>query len=546
MTEQNHHANFSLGRQFYRLRIYLFTLLFPKHERNKLASFINDFIIVMIVLSSFAVILESIDYIADHFAQEMKWFDEFSMIIFTIEYVGRIVCGGLRPQLIGKRFATLRYAFTPMALLDLIVILPFFIPIHGMLDLRFLRLIRLLRLAKLARFIVPIWKDFLHINKDRTFRQKVHSALNRNIYSGEMHDLIDITLGGIIFLSVIAVMLESVEAIHEFMAPEFIVFDTFSVAVFSVEYLARLYCCVEDPEYEHPVFGRLKYMLTPTAMIDLLAVLPFYLVYFVQMDLRFLRVVRLMRLLKFTRYNKAMNMLGEVVSEQLPALSTTLFILAITTIFAASLVYLFEHDAQPDKFTSIPEATYWAVITLLSVGYGDIYPVTPVGQFLTMIITVMGLGLVALPTGILASGFTAKMNQQNEDFQKMVDQKVSDGALTPTEKIELDIEASTMGLSKTREKRLEADELSAVQREQQEDFILKAGLAQQSVAGLSEAEASAQMKAELAEQRSMSVGEFEAFLALVDRLSLSEKSRLVARVAQDMAQRIDGAPGKSG
>ena len=186
------------------------------------------------------------------------------------------------------------------------------------------------------------------------------------------------------------------------------------------------------------------------------------------------------------------------------------------------------------------------MITLLSVGYGDIYPVTPVGQFLTMIITVMGLGLVALPTGILASGFTAKMNQQNEDFQKMVDQKVSDGALTPTEKIELDIEASTMGLSKTREKRLEADELSAVQREQQEDFILKAGLAQQSVAGLSEAEASAQMKAELAEQRSMSVGEFEAFLARVDRLSLSEKSRLVARVAQDMAQRIDGAPGKSG
>jgi voltage-gated potassium channel len=286
-------------------------------------------------------------------------------------------------------------------------------------------------------------------------------------------------------------------------------------------------------------------MMTPSAMIDLLAVLPFYLVYFVQIDLRFLRVVRLIRLLKFTRYNKAMNMLSEVVSEQLPALSTTLFILAITTIFAASLVYLFEHEAQPDKFTSIPEATYWAVITLLSVGYGDLYPITPAGQFLTMIITVMGLGLVALPTGILASGFTEKMRQQNEDFQKLVDQKVSDGSLTPREKIELDIEASTMGFSKARETKLESEELSAVLREQQEDAILKAGMGQEgSAQDLSGA--AAVMKAELAEQRSMSVSDFETLLARVDRLSVSEKSRLMARVAQDLAQRIDGAPGQSG
>jgi voltage-gated potassium channel len=414
-----------------------------------------------------------------------------------------------------------------------------------MVDLRFLRLIRLLRLAKLARFIVPIWTDFLHINQGRTFRQKIHAALNRNVYSGEMHDLVDITLGVVIFLSVLAVMLESVESIHEFMAAEFIIFDTFSVAVFSLEYLCRLYSCVEEKEYEHPVIGRLKYMMTPSAMIDLLAVLPFYLVYFVQIDLRFLRVVRLMRLLKFTRYNKAMNMLSEVVSEQMPALSTTLFILAITTIFAASLVYLFEHEAQPDKFTSIPEATYWAVITLLSVGYGDLYPITPAGQFLTMIITVMGLGLVALPTGILASGFTEKMRQQNEDFQKLVDQKVSDGSLTPREKIELDIEASTMGFSKARETKLETEELSAVLREQQEDAILKAGMGQdgsaQDLSG-----AAAVMKAELAEQRSMSVSDFESLLARVDRLSVSEKSRLMARVAQDLAQRIDGAPGQSG
>ncbi|NDB68464.1 MAG: hypothetical protein EB015_10775, partial [Methylocystaceae bacterium] len=382
MTEHHPHDHYTVGHHLYRVRLFLFTLLFPRHDRNRLATFINDFILVMIVLSSFAIILESIDFIENNFSNEMKWFDEFSLFVFTIEYVARLICGGLRPQFIGKRFATLRYALTPMALLDLIVILPFFLPIHGMVDLRFLRLIRLLRLMKLARFIVPIWQDFLHLNKERSFRQKIYSALNRDIYSGQMHDLVDITLGLVIFLSVGAVMLESVASIHESMAQEFIIFDTFSVAVFSLEYILRVYSCVENPEYEDPVSGRLKYMATPSAIIDLLAVLPFYLVYFVQVDLRFLRVVRLMRLLKFTRYNKAMSMLTEVVMEQLPALSTTLFILIIMIVFAASIVYLFEHEAQPDKFTSIPEATYWAVITLLSVGYGDIYPVTPVGQFL--------------------------------------------------------------------------------------------------------------------------------------------------------------------
>jgi voltage-gated potassium channel len=404
-----------------------------------------------------------------------------------------------------------------------------------MVDLRFLRLIRLIRLVKLARFIVPIWTDFLHINKGRTLRQKIYSALNRDVYSGDMHALVDITLGLIIFLSVIAVMLESVAGVHEFMAAEFILFDTFSVAVFSLEYILRLYCCVENPDTEDSFVGRLKYMLTPTAIIDLLAILPFYLVYFVQIDLRFLRVIRLMRLLKFTRYNKAMNMLTEVVMEQLPALSTTLFILMIMIVFAASIVFLFEHEAQPDKFTSIPEATYWAVITLLSVGYGDIYPVTPVGQFLTMLITIIGLGLVALPTGILASGFTEKMRQQTEEYKQLLEEKVSDGTLTQKEKIELSIEASSLGLSKIRQRELQAEELSAIEREQKEDAFLVASGSTLPLRPIN---------TELSDDRSMPVSDFETLMTHVSRLSLQEKSRLMARLAEEMARRIDVASDK--
>lgn len=530
MTEHHHHENYTIGHHLYRVRLYLFTILFPRHDRNQTASFINNFIIVMIVLSSLAIVLESIDFIEKNFSTEMKWFDNFSLTIFTIEYIARLICGGFRPQFIGKRFATLRYALTPMALLDLIVILPFFLPIHGVVDLRFLRLIRLLRLVKLARFIVPIWKDFLHLNKERTIRQKIYSALNRDVYSGEMHDLVDIALSLVIFLSVIAVMLESVAGVHEFMAEEFIIFDTFSVIVFSIEYILRLYSCVENPDYEEPIAGRLKYMMTPTAIIDLLAVLPFYLVYFVQVDLRFLRVVRLMRLLKFTRYNKAMNMLTEVVLEQLPALSTTLFILLIMIVFAASIVYLFEHDAQPDKFSSIPEATYWAVITLLSVGYGDIYPVTPVGQFLTMLITIVGLGLVALPTGILASGFTEKMRQQTDEYKQLLEQKVSDGVLTRKEQIELSIEASSLGISKIRQSEIQAEELSALDREQKEDAFLAEPRLSPSAANI---------KTTIVGDRSMPASDFEDLMTQVERLSLSEKSRLMARISEDMARRID-------
>jgi voltage-gated potassium channel len=535
MTDHPHHDQYTIGHHLYRIRLYLFTMLFPRHDRSSAASLINDFIIVMIVLSSFAIILESIEFIETNFATEMKWFDQFSLIVFTIEYIARLLCGGLKSQFIGKRFSTLRYALTPMALLDLIVILPFFLPIHGMVDLRFLRLIRLIRLVKLARFIVPIWTDFLHINKGRTLRQKIYSALNRDVYSGDMHALVDITLGLIIFLSVIAVMLESVAGVHEFMAAEFILFDTFSVAVFSLEYILRLYCCVENPDTEDSFVGRLKYMLTPTAIIDLLAILPFYLVYFVQIDLRFLRVIRLMRLLKFTRYNKAMNMLTEVVMEQLPALSTTLFILMIMIVFAASIVFLFEHEAQPDKFTSIPEATYWAVITLLSVGYGDIYPVTPVGQFLTMLITIIGLGLVALPTGILASGFTEKMRQQTEEYKQLLEEKVSDGTLTQKEKIELSIEASSLGLSKIRQRELQAEELSAIEREQKEDAFLVASGSTLPLRPIN---------TELSDDRSMPVSDFETLMTHVSRLSLQEKSRLMARLAEEMARRIDVASDK--
>ncbi|MFZ4788362.1 MAG: ion transporter [Beijerinckiaceae bacterium] len=517
------------------VRLYLYTLMFPGHHKSKLASLVSDFIIVMIVLSSLSIVLEHIDFIATTFHRELVIFDEFSLVVFTAEYVLRLITGGLQPSLINKRFSTLRYAVTPMALLDLVVILPFFISFGGLIDLRFLRLVRLLRLAKLVRFIGPIWTDFVGLNKGRTFRQHVYSTMNPDVHSGQLHAVFDIFMGGVIFLSVVAVMLESVADVHDVLAREFHIFDMITVGIFSVEYLFRVYCCVENPDYEEPVVGRLRYMVSPAALVDLIAILPFYMTFLIQIDLRFLRVIRLLRLLKFTRYSSAMSTLSEVFEEQMPSLSAALFITLVVTIFSASIVYLVEHEAQPEKFTSIPEATYWAMITLLSVGYGDIYPVTPLGQFMTMIISLVGLGLVALPTGILASGFSEKMRERAATFKTLVDAKVADGNLSEKEKVELKIKAHQLGLGRLQEKDMEQAEVDAFKRAEAEMATIRSDRATQTT---TVTEIPLDLATIDTAHAAMPLSDFEKLLDQIGQLSVHEKSRIMARLASDMEQTL--------
>jgi voltage-gated potassium channel len=190
-------------------------------------------------------------------------------------------------------------------------------------------------------------------------------------------------------------------------------FDVFSVAVFTIEYALRLWIAPEHPLYAAltPLKARLKYSVSFYALVDLLAILPFYLATFVHVDLRFLRILRILRLLKLTRYSHAIEALVRVIYIQRRPLLATVVIAGILLVFASSVMHLIEHEAQPEQFGSIPRSMWWAIVTMTTTGYGDVVPVTPLGRVFAGLLAISSIGLLALPTGILATGFIQEIRK---------------------------------------------------------------------------------------------------------------------------------------
>jgi len=209
--------------------------------------------------------------------------------------------------------------------------------------------------------------------------------------------------------------------------------EVVSVAVFTLEYLGRAWWAVEDPRYRHPVWGRLRYLVTPLALIDLVAILPFYLAQFVGLDLRLLRLLRVLRILKLSRYSPAVTVLADVMRDERDSLLVTFMVLITILVFASSGIYLFENEAQPEAFGSIPAAMWWAVATLTTVGYGDVTPITPAGKVFAALVTLTGIGMVSLPAGIIASGFTEALRQRREEYAEQVDEALADGRVESSE-----------------------------------------------------------------------------------------------------------------
>ncbi|MBZ5538188.1 MAG: ion transporter [Acidobacteriia bacterium] len=223
----------------------------------------------------------------------------------------------------------------------------------------------------------------------------------------------------LILSNVLVVILESVHTLKARFGREFFWFDVLSVSVFTVEYLLRLWVCTSHHKYRSPLWGRIRFALSPFALIDLLAILPFYLP-FAHADLRFLRgirIFRMLRILKIGRYSDGFNVLGKVVREKRHHLAASFTVLFTLLIIGACTMYETEHLVQPDKFSNIPAALYWATETMATVGYGDVYPITGIGKFIGALIAILGIAAFALPTAIIGAGFVEQIHARKEILQ---------------------------------------------------------------------------------------------------------------------------------
>ena len=268
-----------------------------------------------------------------------------------------------------------------------------------------------------------------------------------------MSRFVDLCLIILISASVVAVILESMPSLEARYSEAFSLFEVCTVAVFSVEYLLRIWTAVEfDASKGMSAWqARLRYMTSFHAIVDLLAILPFYLLVlgvFSDVDMRFLRAVRLLRVLKLTRYSAAMNMLLITFRENGKALAAAFLILVTVMLMAATGMYYFERQVQPEDFGSIPAAMWWAFATLTTVGYGDVTPITNGGKVFGALITVVGIGMVALPTSILATGYAQQLKLSTTTYRNRADEALDDGIIDAEEARDLEELRVDLGLGK--------------------------------------------------------------------------------------------------
>ena len=233
-------------------------------------------------------------------------------------------------------------------------------------------------------------------------KTRLYAIMEKAEEGDRLSRIVDLFIVTIIVLNVTMVILETIEGINETYGEFIEFFETVCVLIFTVEYLLRIWCCTADTKFARPLMGRLAFMLTPLALIDLIAIFPYYIFFLTTVPPNYtlpLRLLRLFRLLKVGRYSRSMQMFGQVIWQKRHIVS--------------SLMYFVEHHAQPEAFSSIPTTMWWGIVTLTTVGYGDVFPITPLGKFLGALIAILGVGTFALPAGILSSGFVEAMQESH-------------------------------------------------------------------------------------------------------------------------------------
>lgn len=247
-----------------------------------------------------------------------------------------------------------------------------------------------------------------------SLRYRLYEILEISAVDDRVSQLVDRFMVGLIVANVVAVILETIPSVAANYGPLFHAFELISIVVFSVEYVVRLWVCVERSHNasSSALKERLTYLVSPLALVDLVAILPFFLS-FLGADLRFLRLLRLFRLLKLVRYSPALVTLGRVLRNERRALFAAGVVIVSLVVLSGSVMYYLERGAQPDDFGHIPQAMWWAISTLTTVGYGDVVPITDAGRLFGGFVMLFGLGMYALPIGIIATGFANEIGQRD-------------------------------------------------------------------------------------------------------------------------------------
>jgi voltage-gated potassium channel len=249
-------------------------------------------------------------------------------------------------------------------------------------------------------------------------KRKIYKLIEKGSQGSRINTLFDYFIITLISANVLAVIIESIRNLNPKVISVLWVFEIFSVSIFTIEYLLRIY--VSDLTHPGPnkIRSALKFIFSFYGLVDLMTILPFYVPFIIKIDLRFIRIFRLVRffrILKINRYNSSLTLIGSVIREKKSELTMTVFLSVLILIIAAFLMYIIEGSVQPEKFPNVLSTLWWAIATLTTIGYGDVYPITGLGKLLSGIIAVLGIGLVALPTGIISAGFIERINKSKSE-----------------------------------------------------------------------------------------------------------------------------------
>jgi len=251
--------------------------------------------------------------------------------------------------------------------------------------------------------------------KIRTWRRRVHETLELGASGDLASRLFDAVLIILVLSNAAAFTLGTVPWFEQRYQTQLYWFEVISVSIFTVEYIARLWSCVEVPTLrdKSPLQARLHYATHPLLLIDLLVIAPFFLSFLLPVDFRILRILWLLRLLKLARYSPALQTLALVLHTERRALFGALLVMLCLLLFASTGIYYIERHVQPDVFGSVPASMWWSLSTLTTVGYGDVVPLTPLGRLFGGLIMLFGLGMFALPIGIIATGFSQESSRRD-------------------------------------------------------------------------------------------------------------------------------------